>query len=138
VPSAFLSNLPGSDRGAILELSRGESGDVLTIGPIAGHAVALRPGDSAVVQGLEYTFLGLREFAGIVVRRDPGSTIIWIATGTLMLGLALTFYLPRRRLWGKITQGQAVFRGLGGRTAAIEKEVRQAAARAAGQEQAGR
>jgi cytochrome c biogenesis protein ResB len=83
------------------------------------------------VQGLEYTYLGQREFAGITVRRDPGSTIIWVATGVLLVGLALTFYLPRRRLWGKITDGRGAFRGLGGRSAAIEMEVRQVAVRAA-------
>lgn len=138
VPSAFLNDLPGSDRGAIAELSRGARGEILTIGPIADHAIALAPGESVVVQGLEYTYLGQREFAGITVRRDPGSTIIWIATGVLLLGLALTFYLPRRRLWGKITDGQAYFRGLGGRTTAIEMEVRQAAAKAASVTTAGK
>jgi cytochrome c biogenesis protein len=131
VPSAVLNDLPGAEGGAVAELSRSNRGEVLTIGPIDGHALALAPGESVVVEGLEYTYLGQREFAGITVRRDPGSTFIWVATGLLLLGLVLTFYLPRRRLWGKIVDGQAVFRGLGGRTAAIEKEVRQAAARAA-------
>jgi hypothetical protein len=55
---------------------------------------------------------------------------IWIATGTFLLGLALTFYTPRRRLWAKIVNGQASFRGLGGRPVAIEREVKQAAAKA--------
>jgi cytochrome c biogenesis protein len=84
-----------------------------------------------VVGRYQYTFGGQREFAGLTVRRDPGSTFIWIATGTFLLGLALTFYTPRRRLWGKITAGQALFRGLGGRALAIEREVRQAAERSA-------
>lgn len=131
IPSAFLSDLPGTERGAVVELSRGGRGEVLTLGPVDGHAIALAPGESAVVQGLEYTYLGQREFAGITVRRDPGSTIIWVATGVLLVGLALTFYLPRRRLWGKITDGRGAFRGLGGRSAAIEMEVRQVAVRAA-------
>jgi cytochrome c biogenesis protein len=83
-----------------------------------------------VLNGLEYTFTGKREFAGITVRRDPGSTFIWVATGLFLLGLGLTFYTPRRRLWGKIAAGQAAFRGLGGRRMAIEKEIREVAARA--------
>jgi hypothetical protein len=56
--------------------------------------------------------------------------IIWIATGVFLLGLALTFYTPRRRLWGKIAAGEAAFRGLGGRALAIEKEIREVAAKA--------
>jgi cytochrome c biogenesis protein ResB len=83
-----------------------------------------------VVGDYEYRFGGQREFAGITVRRDPGSTVIWVATGLFLLGLALTFYTPRRRLWGKIAAGQAAFRGLGGSRAAIEKEIREVAARA--------
>jgi hypothetical protein len=54
-----------------------------------------------------------------------------VATALLLLGLTLTFYLPRRRLWGKIESGLAHFRGLGGRSAAIEREVREAVAAAA-------
>jgi cytochrome c biogenesis protein len=84
------------------------------------------------VGGLEYVFEGPREFSGITVRRDPGSGFIWAGTGLLLLGLALTFYVPRRRLWGKITEGRGVFRGLGGRFTAIERELKQAAAKARG------
>jgi cytochrome c biogenesis protein len=83
------------------------------------------------VGNLEYTFGGQREFAGITVRRDPGTTFIWAGTALLLIGLALTFYIPRRRLWGRIESGQALFRGLGGRFSAIERELKQAAARAA-------
>ena len=78
----------------------------------------------------EYEFGGKRAFSGITVRRDVGATFIWVATGVFLLGLALTFYTPRRRLWGKITAGEAAFRGLGGRALAIEKEIREVAAKA--------
>jgi cytochrome c biogenesis protein ResB len=78
----------------------------------------------------EYEYGGKREFTGITVRRDPGTTFIWLGTGLLLLGLMLTFYTPRRRLWGKIVAGQASFRGLGGRRLAVEKEIREVAASA--------
>jgi hypothetical protein len=129
IPSLTVSGVPGLQGDGVAELSDGPAGKLLTVGPIAGRALALSPGEPVVVDGLEYTFGGQREFAGITVRRDPGSTFIWVATGLFLLGLGLTFYTPRRRLWGKIAAGQAVFRGLGGRHRAVEKEIREVAAR---------
>jgi len=129
VPSVRVEGLPGADGEAIAELTRGDN-HLLTIGPIEGRALALTPGEPVVQGGYEYTFTGEREFAGITVRRDPGSTLIWVATGLLLLGLMLTFYTPRRRLWGKIATGSAAFRGLGGRSLAIEREIREVTARA--------
>jgi cytochrome c biogenesis protein len=94
---------------------------------VLGQALGLSQGQPVTVGNLEYSFLGPREFAGLTVRRDPGSSFIWVATALFLLGLGLTFYTPRRRLWGKITAGQASFRGLGGRALAIERELKQAA-----------
>ena len=130
VPSTIVRGLPGADGDTIAELSSGPGGPMLTVGPVQGRALALSPNEPVAVGGYEYTFEGGREFTGITVRRDPGSTFIWVATGLFLLGLALTFYTPRRRLWGKIAAGEAAFRGLGGRSAAIEREIREAAARA--------
>jgi cytochrome c biogenesis protein len=130
VPSVAVSSVPGLDAEGVAELSDGPGGALLTVGTIGGRALALAPDQPVTVDGREYTFLGKREFAGITVRRDPGSTLIWVATGTFLLGLVLTFYTPRRRLWGKITAGQASFRGLGGQRKRVEKEIREVAARA--------
>jgi hypothetical protein len=130
LPSASVIGVPGVEPNGVAELSDGDT-PVLTLGPVQGRALALAPGEPVQLGGYEYTFGGRREFAGITVRRDPGSTFIWLATGIFLLGLALTFYTPRRRLWGKITAGQARFRGLGGRALAIEKEIREVASRAA-------
>ena len=130
VPSTVVQNLPGadSDKGAVVELSDGPSGKILTIGPVGGQAVLLTPGAPVVAGAFEYDFVGTREFAGLTVRRDHGASFIWLATGLLLLGLILTFYTPRRRLWGRISDGGAVFRGLGGRMAAIERELSQVGA----------
>ncbi|MPZ48224.1 MAG: hypothetical protein GEU75_02745 [Dehalococcoidia bacterium] len=131
VPSTVVRNLPGGNAEAVAELSDGPRGELLTVGPVQGRALALSPDEAVQVDQYEYTFAGRREFAGITVRRDPGSMFIWLATGLFLLGLGLTFYTPRRRLWGKISAGQAAFRGLGGRALAIEREVREVAARTA-------
>jgi cytochrome c biogenesis protein len=118
------------DGSGVAELSEGPSGPTLTVGMFGGRALALAPGQPVVLDGRQYTFKGTREFSGITVRRDPGSTFIWVATGVFLLGLVLTFYTPRRRLWGKITAGQASFRGLGGQRSSVEKEIREVAAKA--------
>jgi cytochrome c biogenesis protein len=131
VPTAAISGLPGAtNEQQTVALAASSAGESLTVGPVAGQALTLAAGQPTVLGDYEYTFLGRREFSGITVRRDPGSTFIWVATGLLLLGLALTFYLPRRRLWGKINAGSVSFRGLGGRTVAIEKEIEQVVARA--------
>jgi cytochrome c biogenesis protein ResB len=112
-------------------MSDGPQGKLLTVGPVSGSAAVLSPDSPAVAGAYEYSFVGTREFAGITVRRDYGATFIWVATLLLLLGLGLTFYTPRRRLWGRIIGPEAVFRGLGGRSLAIEREL-QAVVRQAG------
>ena len=86
VPSVAVSGVPGLDSEGVAELSDGPDGKLLTVGPIAGRALALSPNQPVVAGGREYTFKGTREFAGITVRRDPGSTFIWLATGLFLLG----------------------------------------------------
>ncbi len=130
IPSAVVDMLPGGTNQGVAELSNGAQGQVLTVGTVGGRALALAPNQPVTVGNYQYIYTGKREFAGITVRRDPGSMFIWVATGTFLLGLALTFYTPRRRLWGKIAAGKAAFRGLGGRRLAIEREIREVAAKA--------
>jgi hypothetical protein len=129
VPSIVLTDVPGIDGQGVAEMSDGPAGPLLTVGTIDGKALALSPNQPVVVNGRQYTFMGSREFAGITVRRDPGSTFIWVATGLFLLGLALTFYTPRRRLWGKIRAGEASFRGLGGQRTSVAKEIQEVAAK---------
>lgn len=83
--------------------------------PPAVGRLDLAPNQPQVVNGLEYTFLGSRSITGITVRRDPGSTFIWVATALMMIGLAITFYLPRRRLWVRITPERTYMAGVADR-----------------------
>jgi hypothetical protein len=41
-----------------------------------------------------------------------------------MVGLALTFYLPRRRLWVKVTPTRVSMAGMAERTARFSREMR--------------
>ena len=62
------------------------------------------PGDSAAPPGVDFgvTVDAISAYSGIVARRDPGAPIVWISFLLLILGLAITFYFPRRRVWARI------------------------------------
>ena len=83
----------------------------------------LREGESAVVGNYEYAFVGAREFTGLTVRRDPGALIFWIAIGLGILGLATTFFVPRRRVWAKITPDRVYLAGLAGHAVNLRREL---------------
>jgi cytochrome c biogenesis protein ResB len=38
----------------------------------------------------------------MVIKRDPGQGVIWLAFVSLIIGLVLTFYFPRRRVWARL------------------------------------
>lgn len=75
----------------------------LTLVGVDAQDATLYPGESYRAGGLEYTFEGQRDFAGIDVRRDRSDTLVWAGAAFTVLGLMITFWVPRRRLWAKIT-----------------------------------
>ena len=51
-------------------------------------------------------FVELRGIEGatvLIAKRDPGQGLVWLAFSTLIAGLAISFYLPRRRVWARLT-----------------------------------
>ena len=58
--------------------------------------------DPEVTAGQSITWGGMGSWTGLVIKRDPGQPIVWIAFGLLIVGLVLTFYFPRRRAWARI------------------------------------
>lgn len=124
-----IQGIPGIERAALLQLSRDRAGgdylDVVNMGGGASGAgrFQLGPGESQVAGDFEYTFIGRREFTGVLVRRDPGSWIIWVATALLVGGLMVTFYAPRRRLWLRIRPDRTVVAGLGDRSGDLREEL---------------
>lgn len=97
--------------------------------PTAGR-LDLVQGQPQQVGNYIYEFVGNRSITGITVRRDPGSTFIWVATALLLLGLAITFYLPRRRLWVKITPERTYMAGVADRIVDFSGEMRRIGAAA--------
>jgi cytochrome c biogenesis protein len=58
----------------------------------------LSQGREAMIGGVAFTFLREREFTGLIVARDPGSTLVWVGAGLLLLGMFTVFFLPHRRV----------------------------------------
>jgi cytochrome c biogenesis protein len=61
-------------------------------------------GDTVPMEGLKLslTLRGFSDFTLLIAKKDPGAAIVWGAFVTLLLGLAITFYLPRRRIWARL------------------------------------
>ncbi|MEO8456652.1 MAG: cytochrome c biogenesis protein ResB [Chloroflexota bacterium] len=102
----------------------------LTITGVKAQAVALKSGETATIGGLQYTFEGQREFSGIEARRDRSDMLVWIGAAAIVLGLAITFWVPRRRLWAKITSARTAMAGQAPSHANFTQELRNLARQA--------
>lgn len=124
IPSAVGLGVPGADEKTFAQLTkRADGGDVLMLVSKDRPAISLAAGEPVAIGGLEYTFVGRRAFAGIVVRRNSGAWFIWIATAMLVGGLALTFYVPRRRLWVRLTPAGTQIASLAEKSGGFEKDM---------------
>ena len=112
-------SIPGRDVGLSLLLQRAADGSgVLLVVPYVatGEAsdgtptvqylreVAVGAGEAKVPPDLDVS-IGVRRFTDFVIviaKKDPGQGIVWAAFGFLIAGIAITFYLPRRRIWARL------------------------------------
>jgi cytochrome c biogenesis protein len=67
-----------------------------TLAPRAGEAYAVRGSDISV--GVR----GFADYALLIAKKDPGKPIVWAAFLFLIAGIAISFYLPRRRVWARV------------------------------------
>lgn len=67
----------------------------------------LSQGEPAAIAGVDFTFVRERQYAGLIVARDPGWTLVWIGSVLLVLGICMVFLFPHRRI-------RAVVRRAGG------------------------
>ena len=90
----------------------GAHADVERLGDLAvGRAarevlqhLELAGGEAQVPAGLDFS-IGVRSFSDyvlLIAKKDPGQGIVWTAFLLLIVGLAITFYLPRRRIWARL------------------------------------
>lgn len=70
----------------------------------SGFPLAVANGESATFEALDFKVRlnGVRAYSLLIAKRDPGQGIVWGAFGSLILGLGITFYLPRRRIWARL------------------------------------
>jgi cytochrome c biogenesis protein len=71
---------------------------------VNGFPAALIKGESTNLEGLDMTVTlrGFSDYTLLIAKRDPGAVLIWMAFAALITGLAITFYLPRRRIWARL------------------------------------
>lgn len=67
----------------------------------------LSQGTPAKIGGVDFTFVRERQYAGLIVARDPGSTLIWIGSTLLVLGMCTTFFFPHRRVRAVVRRSPA-------------------------------
>ena len=128
IPAIQVFDMPGatSDAGATVQMPTTGSGTpYLFVSGVSNDNVLMAQGRPVSLEnGYTYTFKGRVEASGVSVRRDPGDTFIWLAVGMAMVGLAITFYVPRRRIWVKVTEGRTYMAGIAERTTRLSREMR--------------
>jgi cytochrome c biogenesis protein len=111
--------IPGREEG--LEMLLGEDADGAPSLAVLGYRVVgedasgapvvettfvggAAPGRTYVVDtsDLRITFEEVTAYSGVIVKRDPGAGVVWVSFALLIVGVALTFYLPRRRVWARL------------------------------------
>ncbi|HYN69309.1 MAG TPA: cytochrome c biogenesis protein ResB [Candidatus Eisenbacteria bacterium] len=68
-----------------------------------GFPAAIVRGETQALEGLglSVSLRGFSDYTLLIAKRDPGQPIVWAAFAALIIGLAITFYLPRRRVWAR-------------------------------------
>lgn len=59
----------------------------------------LNQGDSAKIGELNYVFEREAQYTGVLVKKDPGTVIVWVGSGFLIVGTFMTMLLRHRRFW---------------------------------------
>lgn len=134
-PQGFIT-IPGSEMGLLLVLDRTIDGIARLV--ITGLVTAPGPDQSDIqfirtlglgatsephtTGGYTVTWKSAAAYTGMVIKRDPGVGLIWVAYLSLITGLVLTFYFPRRRLWARLHGDHLELAFLGDRYVSSEHE----------------
>lgn len=115
-PQGF-REVPGADLGLFLVLEKAADGTALLVveglsrprtdGTVVSRfAASIGTGEQVplvVTSGYRIEFVGTSSWTGLVIKRDPGQPIIWLSFALLLAGLVITFYLPRVRVWARVS-----------------------------------
>ncbi|MCL4239811.1 MAG: cytochrome c biogenesis protein ResB [Dehalococcoidia bacterium] len=125
VPAIRIDDMPGAPDGAIVQMIQSPGGTSLFLNGIEDENVELATGEEyTATNGYTYRFDRQVEASGLDVRRDPGDFFIWVAVAMAMVGLGITFYVPRRRIWVKVTRDRTFLAGIAERTTRLGRELR--------------
>jgi cytochrome c biogenesis protein len=111
--------VPGRDLGLQLLLSRAADGTGVVLvlpyrvaGKDAGgnpipqnfEPVTLIRGETKVSDelGISIALTEFGEYTLLIAKADPGQGLVWLAFLSLIAGITITFYLPRRRIWARL------------------------------------
>lgn len=117
-PYGILS-VPGRDLGLQLLLSRADDGvGVVLVLPytVVGtdadgkpiprnyEPVTLVRGETKVSDelGLSIELVEFGQYTLLIAKHDPGQGLVWLASASLLTGITISFYLPRRRVWARL------------------------------------
>lgn len=129
VPAIPVLDMPRGTTTGVVNVQMPETADgrpYLFISDIDAANVVIAEGATVETSsGYRYRFGGRVDASGIDIRRDPGDLFIWVAVGMAMLGLGITFYVPRRRLWVRVTEQRTQLAGVAARTTRFGRELRQ-------------
>jgi cytochrome c biogenesis protein len=90
-----------------------------------GFPLTVTAGATATFEalGFDVTIEGFSEYTLLIAKKDPGQGIVWFAFASLIVGLAITFYLPRRRVWARLdARGELALVGRSDRYVDFERE----------------
>ncbi len=111
--------VPGRDAGLQLFLDRADDGGPVVLAipyRVVGTlpdgsprtqelgALALVPGESGTAPAIDFVvgLRGISDYTLLIAKHDPGQGLVWLAFGLLIVGLVVTFWLPRRRIWARL------------------------------------
>lgn len=105
VMSAYRGDL-GLDDGTPQSVYELDADDMVAISDAAGSPITLRlaPGETAELpDGLgSVTFEGVQTFIAVDIRHDPTQGFMLVFSVLLMLGLGLSLFVARRRVWVRV------------------------------------
>jgi cytochrome c biogenesis protein len=67
--------------------------------------LALTRGQTDTAAGTDFS-IELRDFSQftlLIAKKDPGAGLVWFAAVCLVAGLLITFWMPRRRVWARLS-----------------------------------
>jgi cytochrome c biogenesis protein len=115
-------SVPGEDNVGLEMLLTKASDGTTGVLFLPYRATGLNPDGTPITQSLTPFFVPVGGVAGspdtdfyvqlldiqnatiLVAKQDPGQDIVWFAFLSLITGLLITFYLPRRRIWARLDQ----------------------------------